>query len=337
MNFFLKFYKLLLQFIFIVSLLFFASCEIENPDDEMLSSLPTISTTTAINITSNSALLGGNITSDGGATVTSRGVCWGLTNNPDTTFSKNLGSGTGQFTAIIDSLISNKRYYYRAFAVNSKGIVYGNTLNFKTLRVNPGFVLDTEGNSYPTVQIGEQIWMSENLKVNTYKDGTIIPAFLSPSEDFAITNAGAILRYSNPINDSIYGNLYNFLAVVDPRGLCPDGWHVPLNIDWYDLQNFLGDDNSLFGGSEFAGGKLKSTSNLWDSPNVGATNSSGFSALPGGFNADGMGTLAYWWSSDDPFDIVTNKKCFILAASMEQSFREEIGREKGLNVRCIMD
>gem|GEM_PF-5506653 len=137
-------------------------------------------------------------------------------------------------------------------------------------------VVDIDGNSYNTVQIGDQCWLQENLKVERYRDGSNIPTGLNNSE-WASTTSGAF-----SVNDkATYGLLYNWFAAVDPRGLCPTGWHVPTDEEWTELTNHLG-------GEFVAGGKMKTTGNstdgtgLWFPPNTGATNSSGFSGVPAG-------------------------------------------------------
>jgi uncharacterized protein (TIGR02145 family) len=160
-------------------------------------------------------------------------------------------------------------------------------------------VTDIDGNVYKTVKIGNQLWMVENLKVTHYRNGDPINHVTDMSE----WPSGA--SYSNYDNDttngSTYGRLYNWYAVDDSRNIAPEGWHVATDEDWNELEMFLGSD---------AGGKLKATGTieggdgLWYEPNEGATNESGFSALPGGliriaYGAifDGLGEAAVFWTS----------------------------------------
>ncbi|NDC72947.1 MAG: hypothetical protein EBZ62_05760, partial [Sphingobacteriia bacterium] len=161
-------------------------------------------------------------------------------------------------------------------------------------------VTDVDNNTYNTVQIGTQCWTQSNLKVSKYRNGDNIPTGLSNS-DWENTASGAYAIYNNdPVNDGLYGKLYNHYAVTDSRGLCPTGWHVPTDAEWTTLENQLG-------GSSVAGGSLKSTATQptlggWLSPNTGATNSSGFTALPGGLRFSyggfsGMTGDGFWWSS----------------------------------------
>jgi uncharacterized protein (TIGR02145 family) len=156
-------------------------------------------------------------------------------------------------------------------------------------------VTDIDGNVYQTVSIGTQCWMKENLKVSKYRNGDPIPTNLD-NTSWQSTTSGAYAIYNNDAaNNTTYGKLYNWYAVADSRNLCPTGWHVPTDAEWTTLENYLG-------GRPVAGGKLKSTSNLWATPNTGATNESGFSGLPGGgrdLNGtyDNIGNFGFWWSS----------------------------------------
>lgn len=162
---------------------------------------------------------------------------------------------------------------------------------------NCGKVEDIDGNVYKTVTIGTQCWMIENLKVTHYRNGDAIPNI---TDDLAWNNltTGAYCYYKNKANySSTYGRLYNWYAVKDSRNIAPEGWHIPSAAEWTTLINFLGGDH-------FAGGKLKENGTMhWRKPNTGATNESGFTALPGGLRAPnvkfyGLGYLGYWWSSD---------------------------------------
>ena len=159
----------------------------------------------------------------------------------------------------------------------------------------------------PNVTIGTQIWSSTNLDVTTYRDGTPIPQVTDPTA-WANLTTGAWCYYNNdPANGAIYGKLYNWYAVAgihdvasfnDPslrKQLTPQGWHVPSDAEWNTLTTFLG-------GLSVAGGMMKSTSTLWQSPNTGATNSSGFTGLPGGHrgnNFESIGNIGVWWSSSE--------------------------------------
>jgi uncharacterized protein (TIGR02145 family) len=139
-----------------------------------------------------------------------------------------------------------------------------------------GIPVDIDGNEYHTVIIGGQEWMVENLRVTPYRNGDPIPN-VSDTTSWRALTTGAYCSYDNdPSCSAMYGNLYNWYAVNDFRQIAPEGWHVPTYEEWIVLETHLGGDT-------IAGGKLKeSGTEHWRAPNVGGTNESGFSALPGG-------------------------------------------------------
>ena len=147
------------------------------------------------------------------------------------------------------------------------------------------------------IGIGTQIWTTKNLEVSTYKNGDIIPEVTNPLLWAGLTTGAWCYWENNIANGTTFGKLYNWHAVNDPRGLAPDGYHIPSNTEWNTLYNYLG-------GASIAGGKMKSTgTSLWTAPNTGATNESGFTGLPGGFLQgfngafNNLGIAGYWWSS----------------------------------------
>lgn len=150
-----------------------------------------------------------------------------------------------------------------------------------------GNVSDIDGNIYATIQIGEQLWMAENLNVSHYQNGDEILTGYNDADWAWTLETGAYSVYGNSSSNSeIYGNLYNWFTISDEREVCPTGWHIPSKEEYIELINFLG-------GYDIAGGKLKeSGEELWDSPNIGATNESGFSAIPGGLRG-GYGSGQY--------------------------------------------
>jgi uncharacterized protein (TIGR02145 family) len=159
-------------------------------------------------------------------------------------------------------------------------------------------VADIDNNIYNVVKIGRQIWMQENLKVTRYRNGDLIGSTVPGTKD--ITNESNPKyqwpAYNSESNVEIFGRLYTWYAVTDSREICPDGWHVPTHQEWTDLVHYLGGINS-------AGGKLKEIGTThWSFPNTGATNESGFSAIPGGYrNPNGTFWTSrrydVWWSS----------------------------------------
>jgi uncharacterized protein (TIGR02145 family) len=154
-----------------------------------------------------------------------------------------------------------------------------------------------ESINYESVTIGTQTWMIKNLDVDHYLNGDPIPEVKNASE-WSNLSSGAWCYYSNdPVIGKVYGKLYNWYALNDPRGLAPKGWHIPKDVEWKTLLTFLSED--------VAGAKMKEVgTSHWISPNQGATNESGFSALPSGWrNYDGpfyyLGSYCNLWSANE--------------------------------------
>lgn len=305
-----------------------------------LINLPTLTTGALSLITSSSAVSGGTISSDGGATITAKGVCWSTSTNPSINLSTKTSNGTGigTFTSNITSLSANTIYYLRAYATNSVGTAYGNeivftTPNSTTLNVPGPNITDFDGNVYQTVSNCNQTWMKSNLNVSHYRNGDVIPQVTNPATWASLTT-GAWCYYNNiSANGVVYGKLYNWYAVNDPRGLAPLGYHIPTTNEFVELENCLG-------GAFNAGGNMKETGVLhWISPNISATNSSGFTALPGGSLFQGsfvlLGSWGNWWTSSE--------------LGMSSAFRKTItndsssfggngdGKVVGNSIRCIKD
>jgi uncharacterized protein (TIGR02145 family) len=205
-----------------------------------------------------------------------------------------------------------------------------------------GTVTDIDGNVYQTIKIGTQWWMAENLKVTRYRNGEAISNITS-SGTWAGLSEGAYCTYNNDDgNTATYGFLYNGFAVTDNRNITPAGWHVPTDEEWKQLEIYLGmtavqADGTVWRGTN-QGGKLKSTGTThWASPNTGATNSTGFSALPGGIRHytnggfDHLTNYGYWWSSN-----ALNWR--FLGAANEMAGRQNgDAKQYGFSVRCVMD
>ena len=299
--------------------------------------LATLTTTAVSSITSTTAVSGGNITAAGGGTISARGVCWGITANPTISGSHSSdGTGTGNFASNLTGLTTGTIYYVRAYATNEAGTAYGNQLSF----ITP--VTDIEGNVYKTVLIGTQVWMAENLKTTKYKNDTDIPN-VTDNAAWVVLTTSAYCWYNNDVtNKPLYGALYNW-HTVNTGNLCPAGWHVPTDTEYKTLEMFLGmtqgqaDAESDRGTDE--GTKMKNTTG-WDSDGNG-TNTSGFSALPGGFRyrLDGsflnMGALSYWWSSTE-FS-ATNATYRRLDYDRSTVYRQSAYKTAGKYVRCVKD
>ena len=193
-----------------------------------------------------------------------------------------------------------------------------------------GTVTDVDGNSYESIIIGNQVWMAENLKVIHFRNGESLTAGLSSTHGLS-----AYTVYDNDeTNADTYGYLYNWYAVTDSRNIAPEGWHVPTNDEWQTLVDYLG-------GSSVAGGKLKEADTThWYSPNTGATNESGFTALPGGFgNYSGpfnyMGSIAWFWSSTFwQIDDAYHRRLHFDDSDVTQS---GLTRRHGISIRCVKD
>lgn len=194
---------------------------------------------------------------------------------------------------------------------------------------------DYDGNVYNTIVIGTQTWMKQSLKVTHYQNGAPIPS-ISDDNQWLTTKSGAMCDYANSSeNANIYGKIYNYYAVKDLNKICPLGWHVPSDKEWNTLVEFLG-------GAETAGGALKST-NIWDLPNTGANDISGFSALPSGGRSGYDGTFSnlkktgfYWSSTEDGNNgawirILSNSNASVVRGNGNSTMND------GFCIRCIKD
>jgi uncharacterized protein (TIGR02145 family) len=218
-------------------------------------------------------------------------------------------------------------------------------LAFLTFKNQAQTVTDIDGNIYNSVTIGTQAWMKENLKVTHYRDGTLIPNVTSATLWISLST-GARCYYNNDsvVNAPVYGALYNLFAVDDSRNICPIGWHVPSDGEWNIMEKYL--DNTVdttatgYVGTDI-GGKLKETGTThWTSPNTGATNNSGFGALPGGTRSnDGayyyVGDYGYGWSAM-AYD-ATNAWYRYLCYDNSQVGRDYNSMVNGFSIRCVRD
>ncbi len=203
---------------------------------------------------------------------------------------------------------------------------FNSALNYTSLT-------DQDGNTYKTIIIGTQTWMAENLKTTKFRDGSAI-TLLTSFTDWLGSASGAYCWYYNRIEAKpIYGAIYNWYAVSSGK-LCPSGWHIPTDTEWMTLTAFLG-------GIIVAGGKMKETgTSHWNSPNTDATNSSGFTGLPGGpLFSDGtfgeIGLLTIWWSSTE--NNSTTVWTYTLFNDKGNIFRSGDNKKDGCSVRCIKD
>jgi uncharacterized protein (TIGR02145 family) len=265
-------------------------------------------------------------TNQGGLPVTSKGFCWSKNPNPTIADNKTEVTENG-FSGMISGLTSGEKYYIRAFAVNSIGVGYGNEISATTS------IADLDGNNYRAVTIGNQTWMVENLRTRKYNDGTNIPN-ITDTDKWTNLTTGAWCDFTNNASYAPkYGHLYNWHAANNDK-LAPAGWHIPTENEWLTLISYLG-------GAEAAGAKLKEkgTAN-WKSPNTGATNESGFTALPGGwtymffFN---MGSDAAWWTKTEDSNDQTKASSVFVFYNYENVLIDKTTKTFGLSIRCIRD
>jgi uncharacterized protein (TIGR02145 family) len=206
------------------------------------------------------------------------------------------------------------------------------TINF-VIAQEISTVKDLDGNIYNTIKIGEQIWMSENLKTTKLNDGTQIAKVTGIAEWAALSTPGYCWYKNDTSYKNVYGALFNAYAVNTSR-LCPFAWHVSTDDDWSKLESYLG-------GEKIAGGKLKDTGTLlWSDPNSGATNEILFNALPGGSRfTNGLfltvKNMGYWWSPGES-NTFNNwyRSIYYRDVSVTRNF---IDSTNGFSVRCVKD
>jgi len=209
---------------------------------------------------------------------------------------------------------------------------------------DPEIVSDIDGNEYNTVKIGGQVWMKENLKTTKLNDGTAFPLVTGYTEWFSLTTPGYCWYDNNEATfKDDYGAMYNWYAVETGK-LCPSGWHVPTDGDWQQLVLFIDPDaGNGFGESAMTGGKLKEKGTAhWLSPNQGASDNYGFSALPGGFRLsyldldyNSIREYGAWWSSTPYSD--TKAWIVDMGYDYDKIYRYASFKTPGFSVRCIKD
>lgn len=313
---------------------------------------PTVTTAIISDITPISAIGGGNVTSDGGSPVTVKGIVWNTHGNPQYIVDSGCQAGsmgTGSFVAYVSSVLPSATYHVRAFAVNAVGVAYGEDITFTTTQsfesvlfnqtIKYGTVEDIDGNTYKTIQIGPMAWTAENLKTTRFNNGLEITNITDQtqweSQDGTPGNTTpAYCWYDNnaPICKDVFGALYNWNAASNDN-LCPVSWRVPTDAEWTNLFDYLGGINN-------AGNFLKETGIAhWATPNPGATNSTGFTALGGGVRGTGafssVAVTGFWWSrtgigASDAYNINLNSGSgYVGSANNLKKF--------GMSIRCIKE
>ncbi len=322
--------------------------------------VPVLTTTTISNETATTANSGGSITNDGGAGITAKGVCWSATStNPTVADSKSTdGTGIADFSSVLSGLNPGTKYYVRAYATNSAGTGYGSVLSFTPKLTFPSTVTDVDGNVYHTVQIGTQVWMVENLNVSKYNTGTnIIPKVKGADLKGLPDDKAAYCDYNDdPQISKTYGKLYNWAAASNPN-IAPPGWHVPTWGEISKLVDYINHQIDADGNASFTqvSNALRETGTTHWTVNTGATNSSGFTALPGGcygqlssglskFNS--LNSMAYFWISTDfnpqlntaPYFGVQRSPFVSIQGIIDPvypRFVDNLGIKSACSIRCI--
>jgi len=276
---------------------------------------PSVTPPSASNITPTSATITSNVTADGGAMVTARGICWNTAHNPTINDSHTTdGAGIGTFNSLLSGLTPGTTYFVRAYATNSVGTTYGDEMSFTTTvfvdttntpsgdaQTCPGtpILTDIDNNVYNTVKIGDQCWMKENLRTTRFADGTSIPY----SYDFDETTPYRCPADSNLEYVTTFGYLYNWKAAMrdeclsntNPsgvQGVCPDGWHLPSQAEWHQLIHYVknqasytqsSDTNMIAKAMASQFGWVNSSYDLAVGNSPEANNQTGFTILPAGF------------------------------------------------------
>lgn len=262
---------------------------------------------------------------------------------------------TGSFSYKLDDISTGTTYYIKAFAVINSDFYYGEEKSFTTPDTIVSLIFDIDKNMYYPVKIGDQIWLSENLKTAHYPDGSIIQRIEDQSVWFNMPwyNNAYSWYDNNSALATTSGNLYTWPAAMNinsrdniptgiVQGVCPDGWHLPSDNEWKQLEIFLGMSQIEVDGENWRGkdegGKMKyNGAHSWESPNTGATDEFGFTALPAGVrNGAGyfknIGRSTRFWSSSFRGDFVWIRQ---LDYNSSQIFRGINGVYEGNSVRCI--
>jgi uncharacterized protein (TIGR02145 family) len=247
-------------------------------------------------------------------------------------------------------------YEITAIAVDNNG---ADDVDKITISLNEiGTVTDYDGNIYKWSRIGDQKWMIENLKSTHYADGTEIPLVESAFgwDNLSDSDKGYCYFENTSSNNDVYGSLYNWAAVMngenssdsipsEVQGVCPTGWHLPSDSEWQELELYLEmelEEVDNIGWRGFnQGGMLKETGDEhWDSPNTGATNTVGFTALPSGYRVyygtfNELGFGAYYWSATE-FNSTYSWQRYLHADSKSVGRKMEL-KNSGFSVRCVED
>jgi uncharacterized protein (TIGR02145 family) len=295
--------------------------------------------------------VGGNVKYEGSSKLSDCGIYFGLAPNPDIGGTKfQIGNSSGLFSDLLTGLNSNTTYYVKAYATNNSGTVFGSEVSFTTGQVsNYKSIKDIDGNIYYIINIGNQIWMAENLKTTRFNDGTLIPNITDDFTWKTINTPAYCWCNNNPGFKTSYGALYNWYTIDTSsnghKNVCPAGWHLPDDKEWVTLITYLG-------GEEVAGIKLKEAGDFyWFHSNYMGDNSSDFSALAGGLRfeeaiqyADGssspfvyIGIIAAWWSNTSPINDLWVEVWLEVTSDKSSADQYPSSKHEGNSIRCIKD
>jgi uncharacterized protein (TIGR02145 family) len=332
-----------------------ASCKKKEEDTSIF--LPAVSTIDATAVALTTAQCGGNVTADNGYFINLRGVCYGK--KPDPTIHDSItknGDSSGAFISKLAGLTPQTKYYFRAYAINEKGISYGSTNSFVT---NDSTIKDIENNVYKVVQIGTQVWMAENLRTTKYNDNANIPLVTDNDAWYYLKTPGYCWYDNETSNKFIYGALYNWYTVNTGK-LCPTGWHVPTDAEWTTLENYLIANGYNYDGTtignKYAKALASTTTEVspvtgwYSNSNVGSVgntdypakrNATGFTALPSGHryeddgSCNGLGWESSWWSATENSTANAWYRCMY---NLNSDVKRNISnKELGFSVRCVRD
>jgi len=332
------------------------ACELVEEEDPLLMTIDHMEF-----VSEGSYKLTGTLASLGGGEITGFGICWSESEKPDTECSfveVDPPSSTGEFSATLSRLSASTTYYFRAFSVIKSITEYSEEIAFTTRPAAEDMVMDVEGNIYKIVKIGEQTWMAENLKTTMYADKTPIPFVEDQKEWFHFTRESLGYCWYGDVSSqgSVLGALYSWpaatrafdgIATIEEgvQGVCPEGWHLPSDDEWRQLEMHLGMsqedvDTKRWRGLD-EGGKLKQKgTKYWKSPNTGAVDEVGFNALPTGYR-HGSGefhevaqTTRFWTSTSNAYGYAWYRRLDYDTASI---YRDFSGVFRGHSVRCVKD
>jgi|GEM_PF-2612708 len=251
-----------------------------------------------------------------------KGLCWGLSPNPKPTsdnFVLGSNADSSGITHVVTGLQAGRLYYFRAFAATPADTVFGANTGCST------GLLDADGNFYPTLLLGSQVWMGSNLRVGRFSDGTPI----EENPDNARWDSTSAPAVGFSADNNLFGKFYNYYCISSEKNLCPVGWKVPSRSDWDTLFR-------NYGGWENAGLALKAGNTAWGSSIPEGQGSSGFNALPAGQklsngNTVFSGRLGFWWVAPSG----SQARAFRMTDLDRGVFLDELEYRQGISVRCI--